>query len=361
MATYFFTGFPGFIATQLMKKIVSSNKDAQFYCLVHPTQVKKAEAEVQRFQELGVQKEQFQLLPGDITVDGLGLSEELSQQLRSELDYVFHLAAIYDLAVPKDLAYRVNVLGTKHVNEWVRQFTSLKRYVYFSTAYVSGTRTGRIYETELAMGQGFKNYYELTKYEAEVLVQEMMDHVPTTIIRPGITMGNSHTGETIKFDGPYFIMRFLDKFAHFPIPYIGRGEAYVNIVPIDYVVDATTYLSHADVGVGKVYHLTDPKPYLARDAYRMIVKALLGKEPSYTISDRLIYAALSIPSFRRWVGVERETIEYFRLRAEYDATQAVQDLANSGIRCPDFADYVPVVTAYYQQHRHDEDKRIHVK
>lgn len=62
--------------------------------------------------------------------------------------------------------------------------------MYFSTAYVSGNRTGLIRETELQMGQQFKNHYEETKYKAEVLVQELKD-VPYTIIRPGITVGNS--------------------------------------------------------------------------------------------------------------------------------------------------------------------------
>lgn len=359
---YLFTGFPGFIATQLIHKISKEYSGSEFYLLVHPTQFAKAESEVSRLVAEGYGKDdQFHIIVGDITLPQLGIDETMLATLWEKVNYVFHLAAIYDLAVPKELAEKVNVLGTKHVNEWVKQVRNLKRYVYFSTAYVSGRRTGKILETELEMGQGFKNFYESTKYAAEVLVQKVMAEVPTTIIRPGITMGNSRTGETIKFDGPYFVMRFLDKFARLPIPYVGRGKAYINLVPIDYIVDATTYLSHAPTGEGKVYHLTDPKPYQAKEAYRMITEALLDKKPSITLPDRLIYSALSIPSFRRWVSVERETIEYFRLQAEYDASQAMQDLADSGIRCPDFADYIPIAINYYKEHRHDADKRILVK
>lgn len=361
-STYFFTGFPGFIATQLIQKIAVQHPDSEYYLLVHPTQKEKAELEVGRLiADAYGQQGNFHIITGDITVPNLGLNEGTSSTLIEKVNYVFHLAAIYDLAVPKELAERVNVIGTQNVNDWVKQIKALKRYVYFSTAYVSGKRTGRILETELIMGQEFKNFYESTKYKAEVLVQHEMDHIPTTIIRPGITMGNSRTGETIKFDGPYFVMRFLDKFARFPIPYVGSGQAYINLVPIDYIVDATTYLSHAPVGEGKVYHLTDPKPYKAREAYRMITEALLEKKPTFTLPDRWIYAALSIPSFRRWVSVEKETIEYFRLRAEYDASQATRDLTESEVRCPDFAEYIPIAVNYYKEHRDDADKRILVE
>lgn len=359
---YFFTGFPGFIATQLIQKLGKEYAGSQFIVLVHPTQVAKAEEVVKRLVADGYGEEaQFEIIAGDITVPSLGIDAGRLEQLRAQVTHVFHLAAIYDLAVPQNLAERVNVTGTRNVNEWVRTLHHLQRYVYFSTAYVSGTRTGRIYEQELVKGQGFKNHYEATKYEAEVLVQRMLDDVPTTIIRPGITLGHSQTGATVKFDGPYFIMRFLDKFARLPIPYVGRGDAYINLVPIDYIVDATTYLSHALVGTGKVYHLTDPNPYKAKEAYRMITEALLGKKPAFTLPAQLIYAALSIGPFRRWVGVERETIEYFRLRAEYDATEATRDLADSDVHCPDFAEYIPIAVQYYKAHRDDADKRIDVQ
>ncbi len=361
-STYFFTGFPGFISTQIIQKIARGYPESEFYLLVHPSQLDKANVEIKRLLIEGYgQEEQFHVIVGDITVSQFGLDAEIQETLQEKVDYAFHLAAIYDLAVPKELAQRVNVIGTGHVNEWVKQLKSLKRYVYFSTAYVSGRRTGPILETELVMGQQFKNFYESTKYEAEVLVQQLFGVVPTTIIRPGITMGNSITGETIKFDGPYFVMRFLDKFARFPIPYVGSGSAYINLVPIDYIVDATTYLSHAEVGEGKVYHLTDPKPYKAREAYRMITEALLDKKPAFTLPDRLIYAALSVSAFRRWVSVEKETIEYFRLQAEYEASQATRDLGDSGIRCPDFAEYIPIAVNYYKEHRNDPEKKILVK
>ena len=122
---------------------------------------------------------------------------------------MWHLAAVYDLAVPKDIAWKVNVHGTDTFNQVVVQFPHLKRYMYFSTAYVAGKREGKLLETELIRPSGFKNHYEETKFEAELLVENLKEKIPVTIIRPGIVRGNSKTGETIKFDGPYFFINMI--------------------------------------------------------------------------------------------------------------------------------------------------------
>ncbi len=352
--TYLMTGFPGFLATKLVEFISEKEPDAMFKLLVHPSQIEKAESTVRM---LGTQ-ERYTLLQGDITQKGLGLEEE--QQLDS-VSHVFHLAAIYDLAVPKTLAQNVNVTGTRMVIDCVEQLPNLKRFIYFSTAYVSGDRTGIVYEEELVKGQRFKNHYEATKYQAEVLVQERMDKVPTTIIRPGIVVGHSQTGETVKFDGPYFIMRFLDKFARLPIPYIGRGEVPVYLVPVDYILEAVYYFAHYDKSEGKVYHLTDPRPSDARDLYEQIVGHLLHKKPSWVLPTSVVSGMLRIPQFRRWVQVERETLDYFLCETIYDATNTIEDLDGSGIRCPSFEEYGEAIVKYYKASRHDKEKAVLVK
>ncbi|MBO8172857.1 MAG: SDR family oxidoreductase [Bacillaceae bacterium] len=359
---YFFTGFPGFIAGCLIKKLVEQDAGAQFELLIHPSQMDKARRDVEWLTNHGYGSEhQYVLIAGDITRPNLGIDSREQTELEQRVTHVFHLAAIYDLAVPEDRAYRVNILGTKHVNEWVLSLKKLQRYVYFSTAYVAGTRPGTILETELDKGQSFKNHYESTKFEAERLVQRVMERVPTTIIRPGIVVGDSTTGETVKFDGPYFIMRFLDRIRKFPIPRIGRGAVPINLVPVDYIVDATLYLSQIDTGKNKVYHLTDPSPYTVREVYDAICRELLDKKPFWRLPVSLVRWMLSIPPVRRYFGVEKETMDYFEAKVEYDCTQAQQDLSGSGISCPDLMDVVPIIVDYYQKHRHDQEKIISVR
>ena len=82
----------------------------------------------------------------------------------------YHLAAVYDLAVSAEVGHRINVEGTRHVLDFLGEVKHLARLHYVSTAFVSGTAKGLYRETDLDVGQGWKNHYERTKFEAEVLV-----------------------------------------------------------------------------------------------------------------------------------------------------------------------------------------------
>src|SRR6188472_4682057 len=90
----------------------------------------------------------LEVLEGDISKLRLGLSEEDWRRLAGEVRHVFHLAAIYDLSVPLELAQRVNVDGTGNVLDLCRACDRLERLNYVSTAYVAGKRTGVVYEHE---------------------------------------------------------------------------------------------------------------------------------------------------------------------------------------------------------------------
>ena len=60
-----------------------------------------------------------ELVTGDITAPGLGMAEDAAGPL-DRVTEVWHLAAVYDLAVPPEVARRVNVDGTAHVLELCR-------------------------------------------------------------------------------------------------------------------------------------------------------------------------------------------------------------------------------------------------
>ncbi|MGJ7910439.1 SDR family oxidoreductase [Neobacillus sp. LXY-1] len=358
---YFFTGFPGFICNQLIREVWKKNQlQGEVFVLVLPNMFEKAnQVKNEIITELGVNESAFTIVEGDITKKGLLQHVNEQEQLSKRVTHVFHLAAIYDLAVPRDIAYKVNVTGTNNVNEWVQNLPKVQRYTYFSTAYVVGVREGTLYEAELIRPPRFKNYYEETKYEAEVLVEKLKKEVPITIIRPGIVKGHSHTGETIKFDGPYFIMNFLDRLKFLPIiPRMGKGEGFVNLVPIDYIIQATAYLSFFEQGAGKTYHLTDPTPYRTSELYEMIMKELLNKKPKGIIPLNLGKWLLSMKPMRKFLGVEKEALDYFTWKGRFDCTQAQNDLKDSGISCPDFKDGIRPMAKFYLQHKNNPNYQV---
>ncbi|MBO8157338.1 MAG: SDR family oxidoreductase [Bacillaceae bacterium] len=362
--TYLFTGFPGYIATYLIKELFSAKKPVStIYALVLPSMMSKAEESVRRLTDnLPVTNEQIKLIPGDITKENLQIHEEQLAQLRNEVEYVYHLAAIYDLAVPYQPAWNVNVTGTKNMNEFVRKLKHLKRYVYFSTAYVAGMRQGMVFEHELEHEAGFKNHYEETKYEAERHVQSLAEEIPVTVIRPGIVVGHSRTGETLKFDGPYFILNMFQQLRSLPfIPYIGRGDATVNLVPIDYVIQATVYLSHLETKESETYHLTDPNPYTARELYEMFMEHYLKKSPTFSIPMFTAKLSLIVPGIRKWLRVEKEALYYFTNQCQFDPSNAQKRLRESQIQCPDFQSILPNIVSYYKKHEKDPEKHIRIR
>lgn len=360
---YFFTGFPGFISNQLIREVLRRNDgEGKVFVLVLPSMVAKANLEKQEImKDFALSEDQFEVIEGDITQTGLAIQQEKAVYLNHTVTHVFHLAAIYDLAVSKDLAFQVNVEGTRNVNQWVKSLKNIKRYTYFSTAYVAGKREGILYEDELIRPDAFKNYYEETKYEAEVLVENLKSEVPVTIIRPGIVKGHSKTGETIKFDGPYFIMNFIDRLSFMPfLPRLGKGDSVVNLVPVDYIIEATTYLTFADKGAGKTYHLTDPKPYKVSELYEMMMAELMQKKPIGSFPLGVAKAGLNFKLLRKYLGVEKEALDYFIWKGYFDSSRAQDDLAGSGIQCPDFKEGVSVMAIFYQQNKHKPNYQIKI-
>lgn len=362
---YFFTGFPGFITKELVKECLFNREKMlieHIYLLTLPTMEKKALRDIRTFlNEYPELDGLVSIIIGDITKKNLQISSSENKTLQRSVTHVFHLAAIYDLAVNEEIAEAVNVNGTKNVNDWVQTILTLKRYTYFSTAYVSGTREGIIYESELEMGQSFKNHYERTKYDAEVLVKGIMEKVPTTIIRPGVVRGNSETGETTKFDGPYFMLNIFDRLSFLPIiPFIGDGLAEGNFVPVDYVIEATLYLARAEIGVSKTYHLTDPSPYKMTEIYGMLCHEYLGKRPKGKLPMFLTELSLSLPFMRKWLKVEKEALQYNLCQANYDTSNADADLQGSGIRCPPFDETIKAMVDYYKLHKDNKEKHLHI-
>src|SRR5688500_14090336 len=142
----FLTGFPGFIAGRLVERL--ARPDMQFFLLVQPPLVKKAVADIEALAAAtDTPLENFALVEGDVTEKNLGIDGEDLESIREETTDVFHLAAVYDLEVPRALAVRVNLEGTKNVNVFCETLPNLGRYNYVSTCYVAGKRTGVILET----------------------------------------------------------------------------------------------------------------------------------------------------------------------------------------------------------------------
>ncbi len=347
----FLTGFPGFIGRRLTKALLAADPDATVVALVEEKQLDRARECAQ-----AIDAERIELLTGDISREDLGLQPSERERLQREVVQVFHLAAIYNLAVPLDIAEKVNVAGTGNVLELCARCERLERLNYVSTAYVAGDRTGAVYEHELVLGQGFKNHYESTKFQAEVWVQIRMRDIPTTIYRPAIVVGDSRTGETEKFDGPYYMLRTIARAAERPgpIPQIGSEDSPFNVVPVDFIVSAIVAASGDEEARGEVLHLVDPEPISAAELARVLAKEYAGKEPSLRVPGSLLESALRFKKVRDYFsGAPRESIIYLNHPVRFDTRKASELLARHDMRVPHFQDYAGPIVSFFREHEDD--------
>jgi thioester reductase-like protein len=346
--TYLLTGFPGFLAGRLVPRLLADDEEARVVALVEPRMV-------QRARELAPDGVDVQ--PGDITDPALGLDPRTYDRLAGEVVKVFHLAAVYDLAVGAELAERVNVQGTQHVLDFCARAKDLERHHYISTAYVAGQRSGLVLEEDLADGQAFKNFYESTKFAAEVLVRAAMDEIPTTVYRPAIVVGDSQTGETQKFDGPYYLLRSMSG-RKGPLLQVGRGDAPFNVVPVDFVVSAIAAGSRDPGAVGHTLHLVDPEPVSSHELARLLALEHMGREPKIPLPPGIVDRSLKYAPIRRMFGgTPRQSIAYLNHPVRFDTTQAAEVLGRNGLRCPRFPEYVGAMVRFFGEHEHDDAYR----
>jgi thioester reductase-like protein len=348
--TIFLTGFPGFIAERLVKRLASDG--ARFMLLVQPALMERARRDVALIaQASGTPASNFRILEGDITKPDLGLAPLELEAARAETTSLFHLAAIYDLAVARDVALRVNLEGTRHVNRFAGGLKELRRYQYVSTCYVAGRRRGLILETELRHEAGFRNYYEETKYLAEIEVDALKGELPVTIYRPSVVCGDSRTGETEKYDGIYYLIHYLRMQPWLLSLFnIGNREVRLNLVPVDFVVEAISTLGRDERAVGATLQLADPEPLTTYDLFEMIAQSIAGHGSRVTLPAPLVYRSLMLPLSPPVTGLPRSGVPYFFLDQTYDTRRARELLEPHGLRCPPFPGYVHKIVEFAASH-----------
>jgi len=229
--TVLLTGCTGFLGKVMLEKLLWSCPDLHtVFILIRP---KKDIEAMDRFHREIVQSpcfdrlrdryanfqrfvaEKVRVLPGDIQLEGLGLSQAHFDLLTSSVDVVINSAANVDFTQRLDLAVQNNVLGSLHMLDLCTKSPNLKTLVHLSTAYVNSDKEGVIEEkfypqakdpevlleeikrmsvqeierkTPDLLGK-FPNTYTFTKNLTEQLLLRRRDRVSLVVVRPTIVGG----------------------------------------------------------------------------------------------------------------------------------------------------------------------------
>ena len=334
--TTLFTGYPGFIGRRLVHRMIQDGLRGRMVLLVEPTRAAAARAELARHPPAPVE-----VWEGDVSAMHLGLSGAEWKSLVHDVSSIWHLAAASRLDSASDISRRVNVEGTRNVLELARASAHPPRLHHFSSAFVAGDRQGVIMEDELMAGQRFRTPYEQSKARAEELVRRVAADLPVTIYRPAIVVGDSRTGEIDRFEGPYYLAILLvTSPLAVPLPLPGGGGAPLNVVPVDFLVDAVLSIGRNPASAGRTVHLVDPAPMSARRVYEIIAERAHRRIPRVSLPHRVVDAVLSLPVLESFSRQQRAAMESVNHLAFYNPRNLLELLDGTGIRCPPITSYL---------------------
>lgn len=352
--TVLVTGFPSFRGRKVLLGLLARDPGCQVYVVVPPRFTLEAEQVLARLPE--EQRRRVVQLVGDAASMDLGLSGVEYRELAARVQRIHHVAQVTYPGVPREMAERVNVGATREIIELGRLCARLRSIVMYSTALVSGSRTGIVYERELSAGQTFRTVVEETLARAERLMRSAMRELPVCVVRPSFIVGDTGTGEVDRLDGPYLLMMLIMGVPpDLAVPLPTRGDAPLNLVPIDFVVNAALHIGASDAALGRTFHLVDPSPPSVRRVFELVARAGGRPGPSGFIPTGVTRAVLSVPGVSLLAKAPRAFVDVAATSVRYDATNTEDLLADSGISCPPFESYVAELVAHVRQ-RMDEGR-----
>jgi len=221
------------------------------------------------------------VLAGDLREPGLGLAVGDRAWLGRHCGAVVHAAADVSFRPSADgEPWRTNADGTGRLVA-LAVACGIPDFHHVSTAFVCGDGPGPHPEDDLGRRAAFRNDYERSKHAAERAVRRAAG-VRATVYRPAVIVGDSRTGYTSTYHGPY---RFLEA-AHrlsrragprrrlaLRLPFAG-GEPR-NLVPVDWVARAIARIVRRPARHGRTYHLVARRPTPVADILAA-AEAVLG-------------------------------------------------------------------------------------
>ena len=246
-----------------------------------------------------------------------------------------------------------NVEGTRHMVEFAERVEAGRVHMVSSIA-AAGLYEGTWREDMFEEAQNLDTHpYFRTKHESEGVVREELER-PWRVYRPGIVVGNSETGEMDKVDGPYYFFKLIRRIRNtvpqwMPMPGVEGRE--INIVPVDFVVQAMDHIAHLDGLDGRAFHLTDPNPptagevidiFARRRPRAAVVGAVAGRCGRRARSRSCSIGGHGAPARRRGrstavladFGIPRSVLIYVNYPTHFDSRQTEAALAGTEITRP---------------------------
>jgi NAD(P)-dependent dehydrogenase (short-subunit alcohol dehydrogenase family) len=366
---YFVTGASGFIGKRLVRALLERRGAVVFFLM--------RDASPERVQPLldfwGVDAKRAIAVQGDLTQASLGIKAADRRKFEGKIRHLFHLAAVYDLKADADSQAQVNVQGTRHVVAFANAIRA-GTFHHVSSIAAAGLFEGIFREDMFDEAEGLDHAYFATKHESEKVVRQELK-LPYLVYRPGLVIGDSRTGEMDKIDGPYYFFKLIQRVRQMLppwVPTIGLEGGRINIVPVDFVVNAMDHIAHLRSHESDCYHLVDPEPMRVGDVLNTFAQAAHSPRMSLRINAALLgfipkgvkKSLMALTPVRRIrgaimkdLGLPDGILDFVNYPTRFDCRYTTAALKGSGIACPRLGDYAWTIWDYWERHL-DPDLQI---
>ncbi|MBY0240707.1 MAG: SDR family oxidoreductase [Burkholderiaceae bacterium] len=358
---YFVTGATGFIGKRLVRKLLEK-KGSVVYFLMRESSSDKLPA---LYEYWGVSKTRAIPVFGDLRSPKLGVSKDDIKLLSKNIDHFYHLAAIYDMLADADEQIAVNVEGTRNTVELANAIQAGILH-HVSSIAAAGMFEGIFREDMFDEAENLDHPYFATKHESEKIVRQETKGA-WRVYRPGMVVGDSKTGEMDKIDGPYYFFKLIQRIRQLLPPWmptIGIEGGRINIVPVDYVVNAMHHISHQPDLDGRAFHLTDPEPLRVGEVLNIFCRAAHAPTMSIRINAALFgfvpksikKGVMALTPVRRVrdavmkdLGLPPDLMNFINYPTRFDNRDTAKALKGTGITCPPLERYAAPVWDYWER------------
>ncbi len=358
---YFVTGATGFIGKRLVKKLLARKGSVVYFLMREESKDKLPDL----LEFWATTKARAIPVYGDLRTAKLGVSKDDTKKLAKNIDHFFHLAAIYDMSADADDQVSVNVDGTRNTVEFANAIGAGCLH-HVSSIAAAGMYEGIFREDMFDEAEGLDHPYFATKHDSEKIVRKETKGA-FRVYRPGMVVGDSVTGEMDKIDGPYYFFKLIQRIRQLLPPWmptIGIEGGRINIVPVDFVVDAMDHIAHQPKLDGQCFHLTDPEPMRVGEVLNVFCRAAHAPTMSIRINAALLgfipksvkKGIMALSPVRRVrdalmkdLGLPSDLMGFINYPTRFDSRETQRALKGSGIACPPLESYAAPIWDYWER------------